>query len=192
MHRFSWRKLFLCLLVIACTGILLSLLYQIFVSHSLVLEGTTWLYLFIDVGVLVWNIGVLNHYRHETPGLLLTILVGAVVVVVLSFVGVPALSGVKDNISNAVSNVGISVGNSNNPSGTYKATILGLTDTITFRGNILETNDVLMGKHRFTYVITGNGFINLTDPVTGEVSSESFNYVKITNCVVLGGVSFYK
>jgi hypothetical protein len=192
MHRFSWRKLFLCLLVIACAGILLSLLYQILISHSLTLEGTTWLYLFIDVGVLIWNIGVLNHYRHESPGLLPTILVSAIVIVALSFMGVPALSSVKDNISNAVSNIGISIGTPNNPTGTYKATILGMTDTITFRGNILETNDVLMGKHRFTYVITGNGFINLTDPTSGTISRESFEYVKSINCVVLDGVSFYR
>jgi len=178
--------------VIACAGILLSLLYQILISHSLTLEGTTWLYLFIDVGVLIWNIGVLNHYRHESPGLLPTILVSAIVIVALSFMGVPALSSVKDNISNAVSNIGISIGNPNNPTGTYKATILGMTDTITFRGNTLETNDVLMGKHRFTYVITGNGFINLTDPTSGTISRESFEYVKSINCVVLDGVSFYR
>jgi len=225
VRKFSWRKLFLCLLVIVCVGILIDLLYQIFGNHSLALSGVTWLYVFMDIGVCIWNINTLNHYKHASPGLIPTILTCAAIIIVLSYVGVPALSGIKSGIddklssistssrsnpsasqvpsapsnssgseeswiANALSYLGISVGN--NPAGTYSAEAFGrVVDTLTFRGNTLDTNDLLMGQQRFTYTL-GNGIIYLTDPATGQTTSDSFEYVKSMNEVVFDGNSYYK
>ena len=154
-----------------------------------------------------------------------TILACAVVAIVLSYVGIPALSGIKNGIddklssisassrsnssalqvnsvpknssgsseswiANALSYLGISVGN--NPAGTYSAEAFGrVVDTLTFRGDTLETNDLLMGQQRFKYTL-GNGIIYLTNPATGQTSSDSFEYVKSMNEVVLDGNSYYK
>jgi hypothetical protein len=120
MKRFTWRKLFLCLLVIGCTAVLVNLLYRIFDTHSMPTDGETWLYLIVDCAALIWSFVSLNHYSHDRPGLILTIVICAVIVLGLSFMGLPALAGVKNNITNKVSSIHVAssstVNNENNAS----------------------------------------------------------------------------
>ena len=78
------------------------------------------------------------------------------------------------------------------PSGTYEATAMGFTSTLTFKGDTLEMTGDLVGKHICKYQISADGTtIIATDVATGEVSTTSFKYVKEYDIVVAGGVEFY-
>jgi len=83
---------------------------------------------------------------------------------------------------------------SNTPSGTYTATEMGLKQTATFEGNkTLEIYDVLDGKMVYTYSISADGqSLTFTNIVTNETGTESYQYIKAQNCVVLGGLAYYK
>jgi len=83
---------------------------------------------------------------------------------------------------------------SNKPSGTYTASAMGISQTITFKGsNTLELNSDLQGKQVATYTISDDGqSITATNIVTNEVGTVSFKYIKDQDCVVLAGVAYYK
>jgi len=79
------------------------------------------------------------------------------------------------------------------PSGTYTATIVGMKSTITFGGGRLETYNFAEGKRVFKYWISKDGrSIQLTDAVTGTVTTESFAYIREANRVVLGGTAYFR
>jgi len=84
--------------------------------------------------------------------------------------------------------------NSNTPSGTYSATAMGFTATITFGGNnTLTTYDEFDGKYVFTYSISSDGqSIRLTNVVTNQTDTEPFEYIKAQKCVVFEGTSYFK
>ncbi len=82
---------------------------------------------------------------------------------------------------------------STGPSGTYVYTILGIEQTLTFRGDTLEVYDVLDGKRVFEYKISEDGKqLVATSVATGKTTTESFKYIKEHECVVMNGKEYYK
>ena len=79
------------------------------------------------------------------------------------------------------------------PAGTYTATIVGIKNTITFSGDRLETYNIVEGRRVFKYSISKDGTsIQLTDAVTGTVTTESFAYIREANRVILGVTAYFK
>ena len=83
---------------------------------------------------------------------------------------------------------------SNNPSGTYTASVMGIAQTLTFKSNnTLEINDDFSGKQVGKYSISADGqSITVTNIVTNEVGTVSFKYIKEQECVVFAGVAYFK
>ena len=83
-------------------------------------DSETWLYVIVDCAALIWSLISLNRYGHDRPGLILTIVTCAVVVLGLSFMGLPSLAVVKNDITDKFSLIHASslstVNNKNNPS----------------------------------------------------------------------------
>lgn len=94
--RFSLRKLLLNILVLVCIAVPIWTAYQMFGSHSLSLTYGG-IILAVDIGVLIWNITVLRHYRYSAPNFWLTTLVIVGCLVILSFAGVQPFEGYKDS-----------------------------------------------------------------------------------------------
>lgn len=99
---FSIRKLFLNILVLVCLIVPIWVAYQMFGSHTLPLVYGG-IILVVDIGVLIWNISVLRHYSHESPGFWLTIFIIAACLTILSFVGVQPLEDYRESTINWVS-----------------------------------------------------------------------------------------
>ena len=83
---------------------------------------------------------------------------------------------------------------SNKPSGIYKASVMGIAQTLTFKSNnTLEINDDFSGKQVGKYSISADGqSITVTNIVTNEVGTVSFKYIKEQECVVFAGVAYFK
>jgi hypothetical protein len=71
------------------------------------------------------------------------------------------------------------------PSGTYAATYMGIEQTITFKGDVLEIYNRLDGKHVFKYTISKDGSkLTTTDVATNVSKTYSFKYIKEYECVL--------
>jgi hypothetical protein len=196
--------------------ILAGLVYQLFVAHTMILDLTSWIYLVIDSVVLVWDLVVLGKRSYQTPGFLLTAVCCAVLVVGLSFAGIPQLSGIKDyttgkwsSVVKAVPASQTSVVTTNDsspqnttahgiwPQGTYTATEVIWGDvvkaTATFSGNAsLKLYDPVDGETLYScyWVADYTGAIHtvrLTNVATGQISVESLIYNPSAGTVVLDG-----
>jgi hypothetical protein len=100
--RFSFRKLLLNILVLVCIAVPIWTAHQMFVSHTLSLMYGG-IILAVDIGVLIWNIAVLRHYRYSTPNFWLTTLVIVGCLVILSFVGVQPFEDYRESTVDWVS-----------------------------------------------------------------------------------------
>ncbi len=70
------------------------------------------------------------------------------------------------------------------PSGTYLATIYGIEQTLTFKGNVLEIYNRVDGKHVYKYAISEDGStLTTTDIVTNTPKDYSFKYIKEYECI---------
>lgn len=78
-------------------------------------------------------------------------------------------------------------------SGTYVATLLGVEQTATFKGDTLEMFDKFGGKRIFKYSISPDGTtITTTDIVNGKIGNESFKFIKENGVVVINNISYYR
>jgi hypothetical protein len=84
------------------------------------------------------------------------------------------------------------------PSGTYVATVLGVEQSLTFKGDVFERYDPLGGKEVFKYTISEDGStITATNVATGVTWTRGFKYIKDFECVVIdygdgAPVQYYK
>lgn len=101
MRKLSLHKLFLNILVLVCIVVPCWIAYEIFVSKSLSLASSGAI-LAVDIGVLIWNISVLRHYKHQSPSFFLTTFAILFICIVLAFLGVEPLASMKDTAIDAV------------------------------------------------------------------------------------------
>ena len=94
-----------------------------------------------------------------------------------------------------VSSCGSPLGSSSSsrPSGTYVATLLGIEQTATFKGDTLEIYDRIDGKRVFKYVISPDGTeITTTNVATRETGTDDFEFIREQGIVVIGGITYYR
>lgn len=97
MKDFSFKKLFLDLLVVVCLGVAVWSGYVLFTHQTSPIWGTV--ILLVDIGVLTWNISVLRNRRWKwrNPKFKWVFLSILIILTVCAFGGVQPLSTYKDN-----------------------------------------------------------------------------------------------
>lgn len=98
MKGFSFKKLFLDLLVVACLGVAVWSGYVLFTHQINPVWGTV--ILLVDIGVLIWNISVLcnRRWKWRNPKFKWVFLSILVILMVCAFGGVQPLSTYKDKV----------------------------------------------------------------------------------------------
>ena len=79
------------------------------------------------------------------------------------------------------------------PTGTYSATVLGLTQTATFKGNTLTLYNRVDGKRVYEYeIISNTNQIRLRNVATGRTFIDSFKYVAEYDTFVWDDITYNK
>jgi len=105
-RKFSTRRLFLVLLVIACIALAIWTGYQLFFLHKLApLIGSI---IFIaDIGVLIFDICILRnkYYSARSPNFFIVFISVLAIFLILSFAGVQPLYSYKNNALTSIADV---------------------------------------------------------------------------------------
>jgi uncharacterized membrane protein (UPF0136 family) len=180
------KKAFLVLLVVVCLAVVGWTAYLLFTNQTDPVTGG--IILAVDIGVLVWNISVLRAYRVRAGKV-----VGVFIVVALIVMTVGAFAGIEPLATYAAKVRGWFSITSNNPSGTYVATVLGIEQSITFKGSTIEFYDVLDGERIFEFSISEDGHsITLRNVVTGKTHTDNYSYIKEYDIVVIGILEYHR
>ena len=96
---------------------------------------------------------------------------------------------VKDNIENWMQDIF-----SSEPNGYYTVVFFGESiGEAYFHGDTLELTDPFLGKKVYTYeIINGGTTIKLTNVVTQDIETMTYNYLSAFDIVVLDGVEWHK
>jgi hypothetical protein len=185
----SMKKGFLILLVVVCLGVAAWNAYLLFTNQTEPLTG--WIILAVSIGVLVWNISVLRAYRVRAGTVIsIFVIIALIGMAAGAFAGIEPLASYAERVTVWFSSISPA---SNNPSGTYVATILGIEQSITFRGSTVEFYDVLGGKRIFEFSISQDGHsITLKNVATGQTTMDDYRYVKEYGIVVIGVIEYYR
>ena len=180
------KKTFLILLVIVCLAVAAWNAYLLFTNQTEPLTG--WIILAVSIGVLVWNISVLRAYRVRARTV-----IAIFVIIALIGMAVGAFAGIEPLATYAAKVRGWFSITSNNPSGTYVATVLGIEQSITFKGSTIEFYDVLGGERIFEFSISEDGHsITLRNVVTGKTHTDDYSYIKEYDIVVIGILEYHR
>jgi hypothetical protein len=103
LRGFSFKKLFLDLLVIVCLVVAVWTAYRLFYLHKLTpIFGS--IVFIVDIIVLIWSIYVLRNrnYIAKKPGFFLVFFSVLAIFLVLAFAGVQPIAGYKDTVASTV------------------------------------------------------------------------------------------
>jgi len=189
MDDFSMKKAFLILLVAVCLGVAAWNAYLLFTNQTDPLTG--WIILAVSIGVLFWNISVLRAYRVRAGTVIsIFVIIALIGMAVGAFAGIEPLATYAEKVKGWFSGISVT---SDNPSGTYVATLLGIEESITFRGSTVEFYNVLDGKRVFEFSISQDGHsITLTNVATGKTLTNDYRYNKEYDIVVIGVIEYHR
>jgi hypothetical protein len=183
------KKAFLIFLVIVCLAVAGWNAYLLFTDQ--IDPRTGWIILAVSIGVLFWNISVLRAYRIRTGTVVAVFLILALIAMATSaFAGIEPLATYEKNVIGWFSGISVT---SNNPSGTYVATVLGFEQSITFKRSTVEFFDILEGKRIFEFSISQDGnSITSKNVATGETYTSNYRYIKEYQIVVIGQLEYHR
>jgi uncharacterized membrane protein (UPF0136 family) len=183
------KKAFLILLVIVCLAVVVWTAYLLITNQTDPIMGGV--ILAVDIGVLLWNISVLRAYRIRGGTVVAVFVIVALIAMATSaFAGIEPLATYEKNVVGWFSGISVT---SNNPSGTYVATVLGFEQSITFKRSTVEFYDILDGKRIFEFSISQDGnSITLKNVATGETYTSNYRYIKEYQTVVIGQLEYHR
>ena len=118
------------------------------------------------------------------------LLVVLIAMIVSAFAGIEPMATWAETVKGWFSSISII---SNSPSGTYVATLLGIEQSITFKGSTVEFFNMFEGKTVFDFSISQDGnSITLRNVATGDTRTLNYRYIKEHEIVVIGATEYYR
>jgi len=130
--------------------------------------------------------------------IVIVLIIGLGLSVAIAYAGVEPFATYKDAVSSKITTFISQYNFTTEPTypynikfrGTYKASgAFGIEHTLSFKGNILTSQDSLFGTSTYEYTATmqskTEGFIKATWITSGETSIMPFTYNKEANCIIM-------